>query len=673
VSACRSEDDEDEPMSKTATDLMVWTWAGWEPLQFYRRLGGFHEQQEGDAHWASDWSRLLHSERTARALRAAGINWVTTHFFKGFGLEAEADEIADTARLIRNFHRHGVRVFAYLQYGTIVPETIETEEPAAREWGRRDWNGRHDGHPYEYGAQYWRRKPCANQPGFREYLLRGVDRAVAIGADGIWVDNLNSDGCHCPACQDAFRAYLARTVRNPARDLGVRDLAAVTIPRAERPREPLFQAWIRFRCDEVGTSLRRIAEHARARQPGILVAANIGLGSHQRHTLDNGNWLSNLGVLDYTYAENGLFPAWTGDRIVSQHFPMKSAVAAGTRVVPGASPGGRSRLYPRPALPTPRQLRRVFAESALMGAHAVGGPWGLRGENAGAAPILLRDAAHRRTQRALVERYAAWQRHFAGSTDAAPVALLYSFEAVTCDEPASRAVLDAMAQLLRQQQVPFRYVLSDRLEALDGLRLLALPHVLPMSDALVARLRAFVRRGGRLLATGRTSLYDAQMRMRRDYALADVFGAHFSNAFEDAHHDGVVANPRTGCVLLPGEWGLKLDDGSPACRISNCRLMVLVRRALAGAGLPEVFSPLPHVGYEVRRTAGGGWLLGLLNYGDAPVHGIEIRLPPDWHAARLRTLEPTRDEAWLPCRRIADGGRAVTISELDVEIFLVTG
>ena len=30
---------------------MIWTWAGWEPLQFYRRLGGFHEAQEGNAIW----------------------------------------------------------------------------------------------------------------------------------------------------------------------------------------------------------------------------------------------------------------------------------------------------------------------------------------------------------------------------------------------------------------------------------------------------------------------------------------------------------------------------------------------------------------------------------------------------------------------------------------------
>ncbi len=92
------------------------------------------------------------------------------------------------------------------------------------------------------------------------------------------------------------------------------------------------------------------------------------------------------------------------------------------------------------------------------------------------------------------------------------------------DEPRSRQVFEAMVQLLQQHQVPFRYLLSDRLEHLEGIELLILPHVLPMSDAQAEWIGAFVARGGKVLATGRTSLYDAQMRQRRDYALAEVFG-----------------------------------------------------------------------------------------------------------------------------------------------------
>jgi hypothetical protein len=59
----------------------------------------------------------------------------------------------------------------------------------------------------------------------------------------------------------------------------------------------------------------------------------------------------------------------------------------------------------------------------------------------------------------------------------------------------------------------------------EGLRLIVLPSVSAMSDAVAQRLREFVRRGGRLLATADSTLLDESGRQRDDFALADVFGA----------------------------------------------------------------------------------------------------------------------------------------------------
>jgi hypothetical protein len=658
----------------TSMQPMVWTWAGWEPAQFYRRLGGFHEAQEGNALWADDWFRRLESEETARALAEAGITWVTTHFYKGFGLAAEAEEIAATARLIDNYHRHGVKVFTYLQYGTVMPETIQTENDRARDWGRTDWNGQHDGHPYEYGDQYWRAKPCANQPGFRDHLLACVDQALAIGADGIWIDNLQADGCYCPRCQEAFRAYVQSSVSDPWQELGLRpeQLAGVTIPRAMRPRDPLVQLWIRCRVDEVRTSLELLCARARALKPDVVLAANIGIGNHQKHVLENANWLAMLELLDFTYAENGLFPAWTGERIVSQHYTLSIGNAVGTRVVPGAGVGAASRGLPRTALPTERPLRRCLAESALFGGHALGGPWGLRGENGGEAPILLRDAAWRGLNRRFTDFYRAQWDRFGTAVDASPVALLYNFESLLADEPAYRRAYEAMAQALMQGQIPFRYLLSDRLERLEDIQVLILPHVLPLAEETAAALRAWVGRGGRVLATGRCGLYDRWMRQRTDYALADLFGAHFSNAFEDAHHDAIVRHPETGCTLLPGQWGQTLGDGQPACRIAADRVAREVR-AMLPAGVPEVLSPVPHVGCAWNRLPDGTHLLGLLNYADEPVRGLEIR----WAAGTaipvtVTAVEATGENQILPVVRLAGGLVCVRPPVLDVELF-VTG
>ncbi len=598
---------------------MVWTWCGWEPLQYYRRLGGFHEAQEGNALWADDWRALLDSEECAAKLADAGINWVTTHFYKGFGLEVEAEEIAATERMIANYHRHGVKVFTYIQYGTTMPETVD-DGP----WPRVDWNGRHDGHPYEYGDQYWRAKPCANQPGFRDYLLQVVERAIGIGADGIWIDNLQADGCHCEFCQTAFRAFVQQEVHDPWCELGLTDVSRIAIPRAERTRDPLYQLWIRFRCAETRTSLRLLCDRARALKPDVVTAVNIGIGNHQRSVIENGNWIGNLDCVDFTYAENGLFPAWTNGRLVTQHGAAKLAAAAGIGLVPGAG-----------CAPGLQTLARVFAESTLFAMGSSNGPWGLRGENGGGAPLYLRDGSVRQMTAALAVFHCGLHAQLRGSRDAAPVGVFYSLESQGFDEASTRQALDATTQLLLQNQIPFRYVLADRLTpaALTGVRLLILPHILPLAETAAAELQTFVAGGGRLLATGRCGLYDERMRQRRDYVLADVFGVNFSNDFEAEHQAALLRNPMNGCLFMPGEWGLRTPANAPVCELPGDRLVAAIRDAFDGEPA-EVFCSAPHVGCELRTLVDGRLWVGWLNYADTPVPGIRMRTPASrWQSA----------------------------------------
>mgnify|MGYP000431804245 CR=1 FL=1 len=145
--------------------------------------------------------------------------------------------------------------------------------------------------------------------------------------------------------------FCAGRVKNPPADLGVEDLARIEIPRAERPRDPVFQRWVRFRCEETRRSLEKIRDALGRAGRKVLLAANVGLGSSQRPVLDNGNWVSNLSLLDFTYAENHLFPGWRESKIIGQHFPMSVCEAIGVRVIPGAGFGTASGclLYTSPS------------------------------------------------------------------------------------------------------------------------------------------------------------------------------------------------------------------------------------------------------------------------------------------------------------------------------------
>ena len=86
--------------------------------------------------------------------------------------------------------------------------------------------------------------------------------------------------------------------------------------------------------------------------------------------------------------------------------------------------------------------------------------------------------------------------------------------------------LHGMYYALLEGRFLFDFVHEDRMDAahLEKYSALILPNIALLSDAQCDQLRAFVKRGGSLLATFETSLYDENNRMRPNFGLADVFG-----------------------------------------------------------------------------------------------------------------------------------------------------
>lgn len=71
---------------------------------------------------------------------------------------------------------------------------------------------------------------------------------------------------------------------------------------------------------------------------------------------------------------------------------------------------------------------------------------------------------------------------------------------------------------------------AGRLERFD---LLILCNVALLSDRQCEQIRAFVQRGGSIIATHETSLYDEMGNRRPDFALADLFGCHYAGTTEE--------------------------------------------------------------------------------------------------------------------------------------------
>lgn len=90
-----------------------------------------------------------------------------------------------------------------------------------------------------------------------------------------------------------------------------------------------------------------------------------------------------------------------------------------------------------------------------------------------------------------------------------------------------------MTQALIRARIPFVPVHADDIEREGAnLSLLILPNTAVMSEQQIGSIRNFVERGGGIIATGETSLYDEWGVMRNDYALGDIFGAHLDSTVQ---------------------------------------------------------------------------------------------------------------------------------------------
>jgi hypothetical protein len=89
-------------------------------------------------------------------------------------------------------------------------------------------------------------------------------------------------------------------------------------------------------------------------------------------------------------------------------------------------------------------------------------------------------------------------------------------------------------QALIEARVPFEMVHDQLLDAahVDPFKVLILPNIAALSTRQCEQIREYVGRGGSLVATHETSLYDEWGERRPDFGLADLFGASFDGAID---------------------------------------------------------------------------------------------------------------------------------------------
>ena len=108
-----------------------------------------------------------------------------------------------------------------------------------------------------------------------------------------------------------------------------------------------------------------------------------------------------------------------------------------------------------------------------------------------------------------------------------------------------------MYHALIEARIPFELVHEAFLtpEQVDRFKLIILADRAALSNDQCAAIRSYVSRGGSVLATFATSLYDEAGRLRTDFGLADLFGVSFAGQIQGPMQNSYLnleADPQTG-------------------------------------------------------------------------------------------------------------------------------
>ena len=637
------------------------SWLGKEPLVivgnwdsmpiFRRRVGGTPAWQE------EDYARE-HAEESVRRLKELGVTMAVIHFYKGFGLEAEKEHMDEARRLAGLCRKYGLRVGVYVG-STIAYESFLQENKAALDWFVPRFLGR----PVVYGDQSFRKRVYFMHPGYREYMKRVLRIAVQdFRADLVHFDNTSMQAqppifFHPLAVED-FKTFLKEkyTPEGLKKRFGFSDVTYVEPPEVDRPitqiNDPLLQEWADFRCEQLTRYYSEMERYIRELNPETAVESNPHSGISGRNTVwEQGvDYPRFLRHMDVVWTEEGNEPGVTSDGILVSKIRTFKMAAVMNNSIFTYTGGGRG------------------GELAMAEAMA------FNRQNLGMVGGLLAGYELPEDQRRYVRFYRdQFDSLYRGVNNRADVAVLHGFASMAYnnDLPWQSSML--FEQSLIQARVLFDVIFDEHLKDLSKYRVLVLPDQESLSDAQIAQIREYVRRGGGLVATEQSSLKTEERRRRRDFGLADVLGVH-----APAYARGAAAEkPAVAAVQ----------------RNSRVVYIPAVRAAMAkppGAGMTSRYWKLPLNAQElveaVKRAAGGQLSLDvqapptvaaelmqqkdrvivhLLNYAKQRNENIkvDIALPRGRTVARASLVSPDHARQSLNCE-VRDGHARFVVPSL---------
>lgn len=607
-----------------------WTFGNHEPLSMYRRIGGPSTGGvEGSALWLEDWHHWFDSEACTRTMHELGLNALHCRFYKGMGWQYESKDFPNVKRFVANCHKYDIRVLAYIQFSTLYYEIMQSEIPDLADWAAVDENGR----KRTYGSNaYYRWLPCINAPGFEPYLVKMIRIALTEGGfDGIMLDNCFVPACYCPRCTTLFRKYLAKQ-SDPEKRFGIPTVEHVLQPVQSSAgyreiRDPVAQHWIQFRCQRLTELFRHLYQAGKACKPSAIIAGNVANIRREGVAATTALSVTDLAdCFDLFVSQSGNEPGYHDGCIVNRVREMKLAQALNTHILAlsdsdaGISADAEAKYVLNllenavfGGIPIDRTVMK--ADPQMVSRQVL----------ESRKPLLRRFDALTRSNREGLKR-----------PTYAPVRLLYSRESVMFSQQSHRALLSAEEILLRNH-VPFGLLptaAGSPLTVPADCQVLLVCDQKCLSDAQIDALKNYSAKGGPLVLTGQSGLYDEWYCQRKANPLQALEG-----------QPGVVRRLETDTAPVKGAgWTIKIASPTDGGRRMIGDINSLWSPVLHLTAPPTVFT-------EVKRDA-NRITVHLLNYAPQPVaDGVRIRLAADHRGpSACRFAAPMEGKEAIPLK-----------------------
>ncbi len=465
---------------------------------------------------------------------------------------------------------HACKAMGIRVLGRVDPHAMRADALAAHpEWVARDAAGQPKRHPTDRDLYL----TCPNGPVTFDWMPQVLHEIVTTyPVDGLFGNRWAGGAglCHCAVCKTKFKSASGFALPTALRDVS----------------DPVVRAYLVW-DDEV-------------RYEQLALWGRTVTAVNPQAFFTPGTW----GRLDPRrlrrtaralfadrQARSGNAPAWLNGRSAKETAclmpdrPMSGIFAVGETATPYRF---------MDSVQAPTEIRAYLHDGLAHGFR----PWMTK---------FKAEVFDKRWVPAVAESYAWHARHeayFRNTDNLAQVAMLHSsqtntyyVEEVQRADGGSGGPQDAQSlrgssddatngfyQALVEARVPFAFV-DERLlepEAIDRYKVIVLPNIAALSTAQCEALRGYVARGGAIVATYETALYDEWGKRRANFGLADLFGCDFDGTIDRRVQNSYLT------VRGPGPLTVGLDD-TPRIIAGTKRVHVRPR----GASLPAAFTLVP--------------------------------------------------------------------------------